>query len=535
MIRQNRRVTDTAASVYIYCRLSQDKTGEAIAVERQERECRELAEHKGLFVSRVFTDNDVSATSGKRRKSFEELLAIAHKGDIVIVWHTDRLVRLSRELERVLDAEVTVYAVTSGDIDLSTPAGRAVAKTVTAWAQYEGEQKALRQKSRLRELAEEGRAWWRNRPMGLNMDGTLHAEEAELIRNAYGWLLNGVPLREIARRWAGAGYRLLNGREPAGGDVRRVLNSPRTAGLREYRPIVGMKDGHKVYGEAEIVGRGQWEPVVDEETYYAAHALLSDPSRRNGESRHGRKPTYLLSALPAVTCGICGTTLKAGGRSPQTGVPRYTCAGNRCLYIAQPWLDAMVLAWTQLLLPFHREAAVRFGVGPDSERLAELERTIAGADAKLDDLAERYAADRLDLDDYERLSAPVRKRLERAEVDRAALGVAEVLDDATKRLLGLSASELDDLGHGEWRALISQVLTASPMPRGKGNYRLRLSNVLIAPKRAVPTESLADLAALLSPVAEQLGADGVPRSELISNLSIRWASRTEVGPGRPKQ
>jgi len=116
----------------IYLRQSQDKAGEGAAVSRQLDACRALCHDKGWTVDAVLTDNDVSATTGRVRPGFEALLASNPKR--IVVWHVDRLVRLSRDLERVIDLGVNVYAVKSGHVDLSNPAGRAVAKTITAWA-----------------------------------------------------------------------------------------------------------------------------------------------------------------------------------------------------------------------------------------------------------------------------------------------------------------------------------------------------------------------------------------------------------------
>ncbi|WP_183069059.1 recombinase family protein [Streptomyces sp. gCLA4] len=76
------------------------------------------------------------------------LLALGRVGsrpEAVVCWHTDRLVRVTKDLERVIALGVNVHAARAGHLDLSTPAGRAVARTVTAWATYEGEQKAERQ------------------------------------------------------------------------------------------------------------------------------------------------------------------------------------------------------------------------------------------------------------------------------------------------------------------------------------------------------------------------------------------------------
>ena len=66
----------------IYCRISQDRTGEGLGVERQEADCRQLAERLGWQVAGVYTDNDVSAFSKKPRKAFLRLLDDLKNGTI---------------------------------------------------------------------------------------------------------------------------------------------------------------------------------------------------------------------------------------------------------------------------------------------------------------------------------------------------------------------------------------------------------------------------------------------------------------------
>ena len=61
-------------SVAIYTRLSLDRDDTGLGVARQEQECRQYAAERGWTVSRVYVDNDISATSGKCRPAFEELL-----------------------------------------------------------------------------------------------------------------------------------------------------------------------------------------------------------------------------------------------------------------------------------------------------------------------------------------------------------------------------------------------------------------------------------------------------------------------------
>jgi hypothetical protein len=113
-----------------------------------------LAKRLGLHVSRLYTDNDISATNGRVRPEFQRMLR--DRPAAIVAWHQDRLLRLTSDLEKVIDLGVNVHFVTAGMLDLSTPAGRAVARTVAAWSQYEGEQKSLRQQSANLQRAERG-------------------------------------------------------------------------------------------------------------------------------------------------------------------------------------------------------------------------------------------------------------------------------------------------------------------------------------------------------------------------------------------
>src|SRR5262245_19566511 len=113
----------------IYCRLSQDRTGESLGIERQEQLCRKLADEKGWTVTEVYIDRDISAYSGRRRPSYDRMVDDLKNGirDAVVVVDQDRLTRHVRELEDFIslaDANGIALASVSGEIDLSTSDGR---------------------------------------------------------------------------------------------------------------------------------------------------------------------------------------------------------------------------------------------------------------------------------------------------------------------------------------------------------------------------------------------------------------------------
>ena len=117
----------------LYCRISDDRGGQSLGVERQRQDCERLASELGWAVAGIYIDNDVSAYSGKQRPQYQRLLADIAGGAItgVITWHPDRLNRSPLELERLIGLlernSVAVASVSAGFFDLGTPSGRAVA------------------------------------------------------------------------------------------------------------------------------------------------------------------------------------------------------------------------------------------------------------------------------------------------------------------------------------------------------------------------------------------------------------------------
>ena len=110
----------------VYARISKDREGAGLGVDRQERDCRELASRLGWDVVAVHTDNDISASTGKRRPGYDATLDDLRSGraNAAVAWHTDRLHRSPLELEGFITIceqhDVVVQTVKAGEIDLST-------------------------------------------------------------------------------------------------------------------------------------------------------------------------------------------------------------------------------------------------------------------------------------------------------------------------------------------------------------------------------------------------------------------------------
>src|SRR3954447_23762852 len=88
----------------IYARISRDREGAGLGVERQEADCRALAKRLGWEVVAVYVDNDISAYSGKPRPQYRAMLDAVRARQVqgIVAWHSDRLHRRPTELEEFI-------------------------------------------------------------------------------------------------------------------------------------------------------------------------------------------------------------------------------------------------------------------------------------------------------------------------------------------------------------------------------------------------------------------------------------------------
>lgn len=298
----------------VYARISQDRGGAGLGVERQIEDCSKVVADRGWRLAETYVDNDVSASTGRVRPSYQRLCADIESGrlDAVVVWDLDRLHRRPVELEAFIDLadrRSTQLASVSGAVNLATSDGRLHARIKGAVARQEVEHKSERQRRAMRQLAERGLWSGGVRGFGLGSDGvTLVESEAAEIRKACDAVLTGVSLGEIARGLNDRDVRTTTGRQWQATTLRQLLVQARLAGLREYH--------------GEIIGRAAWPEIVSEDTWRAVAAILTDPSRRKGNTNVRR---WLLTGL--ALCGVCGTPMRSATASSRNGSRRsiYRC------------------------------------------------------------------------------------------------------------------------------------------------------------------------------------------------------------------
>ena len=455
----------------IYTRISSDPDAAdddgGQGVTRQEQDCRALAERRGWTVgdSDVYTDNDISAYSGKTRPRFDAMLDGIKRGqfDVLVCWHTDRLYRSMRDLERVIEvcdaANVTIHTVNGGDLDLSNATGKMLARILGSVSRQESEHKAERQRRANIQRAEAGGWWSSHRVFGYNRENgeapTICEAEAALIRRAASDVLAGVSLRAICRGWNSAGITSTRGANWNGVRLKRLLMNPRYCGLRTYH--------------GKVVGHGDWPAILDPDTHAGLVAVLSDSSRApapvNWERRYIGSHRYV--------CGRCGALMQhtivtqANGRR----FHRYACTASAHLARSQPELDALV---ERVALDFMRDqdnlAAILVAKASPGVDPADLRTRRAALAAQRDELATLFTDGVLDGAAVRRESGKLAGKIATIDSALAELArrspLAELLAEGAEKMEQRWSEASPDI-KGK---VIDELFTVVVNPAPKGRY-----------------------------------------------------------------
>lgn len=364
-----------------------------------------------------------------------EMIA-ASTADLVIVYHLDRLTRSMRDLEDVIDSGIEVGCAT-GDVDLSSDAGRLVGRILGAVARGEVERKSARQVLANEQRAEAGRPMWVRRPFGYERDGSVREAEAALVRRAYTDLLRGTSLSAIRRDFEASGIPTTIGGAWTLSSVRVLLRAPRNAGLSSYH--------------GEVVAEATWQAIVSEATWRAADRLLGNPERHSGAGPLAN----LLSGI--AVCDQCGGTVKVWKR--KSGQRHYACAHG---HASLPVEFADDLAVWHLI---RRAERVEWKPQEVAD-IAPLREEEAALRDRLAILGEDYAAGDIDRATMQAGSRKLRERLAEVEAEIAKAGRVDAIAGVDIEYL---ADSWDGLSLDDRRAIVRSAFESIRIKsRGKG-------------------------------------------------------------------
>lgn len=460
-------------TIAIYLRISQDRLGLELGVDRQREDCEALCRARGWTNPRVFSDNDKSAMKGKPRPDYKALMQAVDRGEVtkIVVWHTSRIWRNRRErvdgIERLAAVRGALVPVKGTELDLSTASGRVLAGVLGEFDSYESELKAERGERENLQRAQQGRQHGGPKPYGYGpVVGTREVrnprtgeviikerrdydivirEEADEIRDWVRAMLAGRSITSLSKQ-TGRPIPVLRG----------IIGNPRNAGLR-------------VLNGVEY--KGKWPAIIDVADWRTVRTLLDAPDRKRPAGHAARK--WFGAGL--YGCDRCdgrpvASAVNSMGKGTGKHYSAYKCVGGCSRsWKAEP-IDAYIIkAITRRLeqpnvadlLPQHR-TDVRELV----EEKAEIKR-------KLGKLAAGWAADLMDDDQLAEAFGTLKARLGEVEgklAEAQGSGVADWLlghDDPAQAWLEIPE---DQVG---WRQQVARelvVIRLGAPPRGRAPF-----------------------------------------------------------------
>ena len=398
------------------------------------------------------------------------MLGAARAGEVkhIVCYHPDRLMRQPADLEELLmiseECGITLHGQANRR-DLSDPDDRFMLRIEVAHACRSSDDTSRRLRDFMVDRAREG-LYHGARGYGYAIAGkgrlVIVEDEAKVVREVFARFLDGQTPKQIARVLVARGVPTSRSATWASDSIRHLLRAPHVVGIRMFR--------------GEAIGRGEWEPIIDEGTFREAQERLAYRASAYAEL-YARKRFYRLRGL--VTCGKCGTMMSGTNE-------RYTCVRGGRLddavcrrSIAQETLEAFV---TQAAI--RQLQALESPGDPASTVLSEQARAkVTEQQAELAELTAMWKAQEISTREYRQMRRTVEQRLRAIQARTVVRPAATMLTGLTGPDAPEAWQRLEDAGDEErmnaiLRFLFASVTIAENTSRGG---RVDLNRITIEP------------------------------------------------------
>lgn len=413
-----------------YMRISVDREGTLLGVERQLPPIEALLKRLHWDLAESYVDDDVSISrvSRRRRKTrdaWDRMLADAAAGtiDAIVALDYTRLMRDPKAPEQLIDftnAHGIALATASGELDLATSSGRLQFRLLGAIAAHEAELSSERQRRRHAQKAENGEDAGGTRAFGRADDRVSpHSVEAPIVRELAARIIRGEKLYTLAGELNERGILTPKGNRWHPSALKRVLVSPRVIGAREHH--------------GRIVKESAYPALLERENWEALRAILLAPERSIG-----RPAEYLLTGMATHKSTECSATLVGNRHRRGAGEPvrMYECkagtAHRGCgrLSVRAQWLEDLVVdaVLEMLATPEWRQAIAEGAPARDDARSRELLRQIRALEARQGQLEGLHRDNVLDDTAHAKASAGLDQRITILRAQRSTDRPTPVID-----------------------------------------------------------------------------------------------------------
>lgn len=509
-------MADLPLRAAIYLRVSQDRENNRLGVDRHREDAEATIETRGWRLVDVYEDNDITGKGDRVRPDFERLLIDIEKGllDVVVAQEWPRLERNRTDGVRVIETaqkhKILLTFAKGPDIDCSNAMGRLAADMYSAIARNEIEVKGERQSRAHLQRARQGRAPKGQRPVGYATGGDVIEHEAVAVREIFKLfaIKDGPTIASLAAALSGKEgpevpktvprlerhtrtvmierneRRAAEGLPPKpvpedrpwhSSTVLGILRNPRYAGYSVYTDRLDRTKNKRQTWYAQIVRddggdpiRGQWEPIVDEMTWWSVQERLNEPSRiTNRSGSTARK--HLGAGL--FLCGLCGKPVR-------TGSARYRCA-NCGINRTREHVDAWVLRIVRARLA--RPDLADTIPAHDEPRLQAIAAEIGSRQAKIKRAQHDYDEEIIEGYDYKRIKDRENTAIAALETERRSLTATTDLGGVLDAKDPVKAFDYADLMIK--RRVINFFCTVRLYPHPRGKKGFDPETVKIVPKQ----------------------------------------------------
>jgi len=309
--------------VLIYCRVSTKEQTQNLSLETQERECRRYCKRKNLEVVKVFVERGESAKTTDRtqlQKMLEYCRNNRGKIEQVVVFKLDRLSRSNADhhtIRAILAREGARVRSVTERID-ETSSGKLMENMISAVSQYDNDVRAERTIEGMKSALKKGQ-WTYQAPLGYLQSAHKPGppslipdpERADYIRTAFKMYVSGHHTKkEIVDRLNAEGMRTHKGNRITPQTLNKILTN-------------AIYSGWMVVEKWEIKQRGDFEPLITEETFLKAQQLHNGnkSSITNYLVHHPDFPLRRFLSCPKCSKPLTGS--KSKGRKER--YPYYHC------------------------------------------------------------------------------------------------------------------------------------------------------------------------------------------------------------------
>ncbi len=300
-----------------YIRVSDDRQDE-YSPDSQLKLIRDYAAKNEYIVpdEYVFYDDGISGRSVKKRKAFNEMIALAkskeHPFDAILVWKFSRFARNQEEsiVYKSMLRKINISVISISETIDDSPFAPLIERIIEFMDEYYSTRLSQEVTRGMTEKASRGEAMCAA-AFGYTLEGKTYVpnEDAATVKYIFNSYLNGNGLRKIAADLTARGVKTYRGNNPDNRFVEYILRNPVYIGKIRWTPE-GRASSKRYLGDNTnvMIVDGNHQPIIDEEVFNSVQELILKNKKKYGKYQRREQPVeFMLKGL--VRCSSCGATL----------------------------------------------------------------------------------------------------------------------------------------------------------------------------------------------------------------------------------